>query len=371
MNKKMISGIVLASSLLIPVATSVADEMKQYQLNEVTKEIKEKDISRQILMSDDPELSDESKMLQGQFEYRFDKIQDVQEAYTDLQTDLKSELNAYTLAFNYWLVNQQKNLYQENLQKAKNDLGLVKNRKEVGMASDLEVTQAKMNVNKADSDYQDALGNLNKLKYKFNKDLDNDIMEQFKINFANFEELPKEDYEPAKISAKEKETHPALNTPKAMLSTYEFIYNQAKNENLDVNAAAFARYQKAASRAAEIYANNAEKEFQPYYKDKVQEMKDKITEIKDGIEVMSYSYAEQFDRLSNKIKLYEENIQYAEDVYNKMRAMYKAGLKIENDVNTARLGVLQSELALAAAQKEYSTLKEEFRLFQKGYMKQQ
>lgn len=368
--KKIIAGVLLTSSILIPMSASIADDMKQYQLTEVAKEIKAKDLSRQILLSDDYDLSDESKIFQGAYQYRFDKITDVQEAYSDLKKDLSSELNAYNLAFNYWLVNQQEQLYKESLAKAKNDLALINKKKDAGVSSELEVTQAKMNVNKADADYQDALKSLNQLKYQFNQDLDNKMTDAFKVNFEDFKELSPEAYDPEVIAAKVKVNHPALNTPKETLSTYKFILNQAKTGNLEVNASAFAQYRNA-SHAADIYANNAEKEFQVYYTDKVAEMENQVQELKDGIEMLSYSYAEQFDRLSNKIALYEDNIKYAEDIYEKTRTSYQVGLKTESDINGARINVLQSELALAAAQKEYSALKEEFRLFQEGYMKQQ
>lgn len=117
---------------------------------------------------------------------------------------------------------------------------------------------------------------------------------------------------------------------------------------------------------AEVQTYIAEKELTEYYRLEKEKTEVGLSQQLDQLEMRIFRFAEQFDRLKNQIGLYEENLGLAQKLYDHAVTAFNEGTATAERMEQARLGLLDAELQLLGAQKDYLILKEEFRLFKEG-----
>lgn len=406
---------------IFPVSSMMANEIKNYTVEEAVNGIKENDITTKITAAK-PKLSDETKPYQGKFSDELEVIQDKQVEYQDLITKLQSEMTAYQVLYNYWLAEESLKLQEKNVAQTENELEVVKKKLGEGVASELDRLNAEISLNNAKASYEETLQGANQAKYQLNQSLGNDFNEeialQTTIKDPVFQYVPKYMYETSEILPNVLKDHPSLSVVQTTVTQYEEIVDDSDNlsvlggstykdniegleEQIDNTQSQLIilEYKKAqgtitpAEEAtlaqlpgtlislinqldnleddyddAQDDRNQAEDELKEYYEEELAETKLQLEQKQQQLELIVYNYEERFDRSREKISLYSENVQKTYTLYDKYYKMFEQGMMTSTELEKIRMNLLNTNLQLQAAKKDYILLQKEFELFKQGYL---
>ena len=150
-------------------------------------------------------------------------LSSMQQGYTIRNNAWNSELSAYRKVYDYLFAKQSLELTARSLAQAENELKIVETEREHGVASDLEILQAKMAVTNAKKNHESAKMGYNiaerAMQQALQLELGKDMIE---IELPSFS-LLEERIVPISVSTYVREKHESLSMLKFLISAYNNI----------------------------------------------------------------------------------------------------------------------------------------------------
>ena len=371
-NKKsytLLASAFVAGALLIAPLSSMAQQVyHQITVKDVVEVMKQNDLQSKVVLEDDelanwrlvftprdgftPPHSDKSSSWTAAYRLNVEPLRieakQAQEDYQLLAGELQREAASYGQVFNYWILNEQLKLSKENLALVKDELKNTKTRFEQGVASKHDLLQVEISLNSAQVSYDEAVKNMDKLTYAVNQKLGQNIAENMEITFSDFSFLHDEELNVPLVTKNILDGHPSLNQTKKELAAYRKGHEVVNAENfIPVNA------------TLPIYLEREVAYWELRLKQQGQQL-----------EMSGYSLMDDLKQLKSAVLLYEENVKQGKVVYDMAVKRFEQGTTTYVEVDQARVSLLNTNLQLSAAKKDYMAAKENFRLLKLGHIPQ-
>lgn len=410
--------IIAAAVLCIPVAASMAESYQSYTFDEAVEQVQKNDLSTQTRFV--PKLSADVQMYQSMLPMtELEALSSMQQGYTIRNNAWNSELSAYRKVYDYLFAKQSLELTARSLAQAENELKIVETEREHGVASDLEILQAKMAVTNAKKNHESAKMGYNiaerAMQQALQLELGKDMIE---IELPSFSLLEEEKYDPLSVSTYVKEKHESLSMLKFLISAYNNILQSIDDltypstgamptDHLEQQLAAIQKQIEAIQelqkqgpideqtlaqlqqlqqtalqlqmQIQQIQAANAQmprpanlskakSELKFYYESELHNTKIQLQQQEQALELLSYTYAEQFKSLEKQLELQEQAIEDAKELYEKNLVLLENGMIRPADLEAIRLNVIAAEHQKFQLQKDYMILRKQFELFLEGHL---
>lgn len=411
---KKVVLITAAAALLIPAAVSFADSSSSFSFHEAVNTAYKNDLTMQI--EDVPKLSSGVQMYQGQLPLRgLEDAADIQQEYAKQSREWNAELSAYRTMYDFVIAKEGLDIATRSLSHTEKDLEIVKIRRENGVASDLDVLQAEMAVTNAKKNYENARMGYNIAEKSAQQKLGLELGgEPLNISLPSFSLLDEEDYDPVKIADEARKGHESLRTVRYLIRTYERILDKVDNltpipsgsagtgeleakladvtaklgelksadpatvdptDILQLEALATSLQTQIAMAAAQAAqapkassVSKAEEELEEYYEAELNNARIQLLQQIQALELLSHTYAERFKALEKQIKLQEQAVEEALELYEANRKLLENGMIAPADLEQLRLNLENAEFQLLQQEKDYMVLRKEFSLFLDGYV---
>lgn len=398
---------VLIVALLTPVPSLVADTVSRWRGADAVQQILDQDLGLKINATD-PELSNSTAAYQSRYTDELQEIQDASAAYSEQSKKWQTELAAYSLLSNYQAAGRGLQLAEEQLEQALNQYHSLLLKQEQGLASEMEVKQARMSYNQAASTLEDAEQQHTSVRLQLNQKLGNDFDKELVIALPDVTVLSESTYRAARTFEQIKDDHAALSVPRKTVEVYKDIFDKVDRatvmggrqledqiEALDEQRVMLEQLysgmpdsdpDKAETleklrqiigqqSALEEQLDDAEddrhlavKELEPYYKEKLEESELQLQMQLDALELMCYQYEERLDGAAAKLGLLRDNARLADELYQSAERRFEQGLSTFAEVDSARISLLNSQMQLYNHEAQYQTLQIEYGMFKEGYM---
>ncbi|QHE53762.1 TolC family protein [Pontibacillus sp. HMF3514] len=353
-------AIITAAVLTLPIGMVAGAQLESLNFKDAVNQIEKNDPNK-IINASKPEISEDSQPYQGEFSDELDRIQETQNNYQDAQNIFQSEMTAYETMYNYWIAGQSVEVSHANLEKAQEELAMVRLEKENGAASEMDVLQSEMNLTNAEVSLEEAKQRYKMAKYQVNQKLDKQINAEWKLEKApDVGLMPNSFYNP-EMWSEDLAEHDALDTLEKSVEVYEEIVDET--DSLDVIVTDPRKI-----REAQDDRDDAEDELEEYYKHELKVAKVQLQEQKDALQLLLHQKLDELKTLHLKIESYRSNIRKAKDMYENTKALIENGMSSQQQLTQSRLNIMNQTMQLNQAKKDYAVAKKEFHLFLNGYM---
>ncbi|WP_245676755.1 TolC family protein [Bacillus solimangrovi] len=416
-------AIIIASVVLwgtIPVNSSEAKTT--YSVTEAVKKIENSDLDLQLEQKEeDVSLSSAAMKYMGSF----NELEDISEAEADYQDKVQvwqREYGAYETTYQY--IKQQKalTLQRENFTIAQQEKEAIDEKYKEGLVSQADVLRASMSIKNAELSLQLAKQQVDQKKYEFNQKIGKSIEEDFSIStIPSFKRLSRSAYDPKPLAEELKRKHESLFPLKTAVDTYDDILDDVDNlpvlggDGYETSIENFKTEIEDLSQEIKIVEDKIKSETNPVEVEKLEKeldelKRDKITaevslDVKEEqysearserskaendlddyyelevekadirhlkqqrqIELKVYNYAHQFDYLHAQLDVLQENVENEELFYEQEKERFELGYISQQELEKARINVLNAKKELSAAEIDYRLLKKKFELFIDGWM---
>lgn len=415
--KKKVWLAIAAAAMFIPAAAGIADISRSYTFQDAVDMVVHNDPSTERRLV--PRLSTDAQMYQAQLPLsELQAAMLMQESYSQLNTDWNVELSAYRKVYDYVFAKQGLEISSRSLKQAENELEIVKKERDTGVRSDLDVLQAEIAVTNARKNYENALMGYNIAEISVQQALKLEIgVEKVHIDLPIFELLDSSEYDPVKVSAELKENHESLSIFKFLIAAYENTLEsvadlgsiQMPDPTGGVNPTAALEAQlQAVQQELELLMSDpnadpsqivqlqslavslttqieqirasmrptmqmgnvsqARSDLTFYYEAELHNTKLQLEQQEQMLEMLSYTYAEQFRSLEKQLALQDQVIRDANELYEKNLVLLENGMIRPADLEALRLNVDSAEFQKRQLEKEYMTLRKQFELFLQGHL---
>ncbi len=365
----VIGAAVLAGALLVTPVTSMAQQIyNKLTIKQVVDIMKENDLQSQIILEDEeldnwriaflprdgyvpphnPNASSWTAAYRLNVEPLRTQANQDREDYQKLSGDLQREASSYGQVFNYWILKKQLEVSNNNLALVKDEHKNTKIRFDNGVASKHDLLQVEISLNNAQVSYDEAVTNFDKLQYAVNQKLDQDIPQDIEITITDFSFLPDAELDKAALKKQIFEQHPSLDATKKELQAFRKGYEVVTADDF-----------KPGNDTLPIYLEREVKYWDLNLRQQQQQL-----------EMSMYSLVDDLVQLKKAVTLYEENVKQGEQVYEMAVKQFEQGVTTYTDVDQARMNLLNTNMQLGAAQKDYMEKKENFRLLKAGHIPQ-
>ncbi|KGX91019.1 TolC family protein [Pontibacillus marinus] len=353
-------AIITAAVLTLPIGMVAGAQLDSLNFKDAVNQIKKNDPNK-IINASKPEISEDSQPYQGEFSDELDRIQETQDNYQDAQNIFQSEMTAYETMYNYWIAGQSVDVSQANLEKAQEELAMIRVEKENGEASEMDVLQSEMNLTNAEVSLEEAEQRFKMAKYQANQKLDKPIDAEWPLEESPDVGLMPDSFYNPEMWSEDLAEHAALDTPEKSVEVYEEIVDES--DSLDVIVTDPRKI-----REAQDDRDDAEDELEEYYKHELEVAKVQLEEQKDALQLLLHQKLDELKTLHLKIESYRSNIRKAKDMYENTKALIENGMSNQQQHTQSRLNIMNQTMQLNQAKKDYAVAKKEFHLFLNGYM---
>lgn len=394
-------------AMLIPVTPILANSVSSWSTSDAVERILQEDLNLRINATD-PDLSDSTLPYQSRYADDLELIQDAAAEYQEKSKQWQTELAAYSLLHNYHAASRSYELAEAQRLQALEQLQNMLLQKEQGLVSEMDVKRAELSYNQTASSTEDVRQQYEILKMQVNQKLGNPLEDELYISLTSATLLDASEYDADTVFAELKDNHASLAVAQKTVEVYNDILNSVDNATVvggrtmgdqieDLDEQRIALEQTYASlpdgdpekeevqtqllgvlaqlNALEEQLSDAKKdrnravdELEEYYKELLEESELNLQMQIDNLELVTYQYEEKFTTAARKLKLARENAELADELYLSANRMYEQGLSTFDDVESARISLLNAQMQLFNLEAEYASLKIEFDMFKEGYL---
>ncbi len=267
--------------------------------------------------------------------------------YSTLNTKLQRELNYYNAAYTYWLLEKSAAVSQNNLNLATQERDITQKKLDSGLASENDLLQSEVSLNTATTGYQQAQLALQMQQYQLNQSIGDVLVQPLDVSDIQMVYLTPDQLN-ADATVQDMQTnHQSLAPTKALLNAYQnALSTVAKQTDLNIPVSGLTNYYQQEVTAAQM----------------------QLQKQQQVLEFLSRSYIDRLNNAAAAIKLDQDSVTKTQQVYDNSTKLYEVGLITYSDLEKIRLNLLNVNLALYSAEKNYLSLSQEFRLFKEGLM---
>lgn len=355
-------AIITAAALTLPVGIVTGAQLDKLNFSEAVKQIEENDPNK-IINAQKPEISEDTQPYQAEVsdDVEMDQIQDVQEDYQDMQNEFQAEISAYETMYNVWIAQQSLDISEANLEKAQEELSTIQAQYQSGTVSEMDVIQSEINLQDAEVSLEEAKQSYKTALYSANQKLDKPIDEEWTFEEAPTTKVVPNSFFDITMYQDDLEEHPALDTPLKSIEVYTEAIDEADSLNTIIT-------DPTKIRDAQNDRHGAERELGDYYEHELEVSELQLEQQKDAIELTLHQKLDQLNTLSKKIEVAKSNIRKSEEMYEKTQALIENGMGNQQQLTQSRLNIMNQNMQLHQAMKDYALAKKEFELFLDGYM---
>ncbi|MFZ3101603.1 MAG: TolC family protein [Desulfitobacteriaceae bacterium] len=267
--------------------------------------------------------------------------------YATLNTKLQRELNYYNAAYTYWLLEKSAVVSAKNLNLATQERDTTQKKLDAGLASQNDLLQSEVSLNTATNANQAAKLAMEMQQYKINQLIGDALIIPIDVSDLQLTYLSPDDLNVNSVVEDLTNNHQSLASIQTSLTAY----------------------QTASSIVAKQTDSNVQVQVQgltDYYQKEIVGTQMQLQKQQQVLEFLSRSYIDRLNNAADAIKLDQENLDKTQQVYDNSAKLYEVGMITFSDLEKIRLNLLNVNLALYSAEKNYMSLNQEFRLVKQG-----
>ena len=396
---------------LLPVAGIAAKEKTDYSLSDIVKGIIGQSLDAQsVILDEDISLSAAAYRYQESFNGLKEIAKEAQYS-TKKSTLLAVEYEAYQLVYGYYKEAQSVKLQADNLEIIEKEYQNLQEKYKEGLIAKGDLLRAEMSLKEAELSGKAAKLKLEEMTLQVNQRLRKDLNSKLTIDsLPKFSKLAPSEYDPGLLFKDLKKNNLSLIPIRKKSDEYRIILDkidslpildegnyvtqirgleqkikdltkkideanaETKEEELNSWITEKAEAEIAFKVVSEEYNKSredqikAKSELKDYYEKEIKKAEIELLKQEQRIEIKVYQLANQFEFLSERIKLVEEKIEQGHYLYDQQKELFEAGEIIFTDLQKSQQQILADQIELTNVQIDYQLLKEELRLFKDGYL---
>ncbi len=409
MRKRVILIICIIS--LLPVAAIAAKEKTDYSLSDIVKGVIGQSLDAQsVIIDEDISLSAAAYRYQESFSGLKEIAKEAQYS-AKKSTLLAVEYEAYQLVYGYYKEAQSVKLQADNLKIIEKEYQNLQEKYKEGLIAKGDLLRADMSLKEAELSEKAAKLKLEEMTLQVNQRLRKNLNSELTIDsLPKFSKLAPSEYDPELVFKDLKKNNLSLIPIRKKSDEYRLILDkidslpildeanyvtqirgleqkikdltkkideanaETKEEELNSWITEKAEAEVALKVVNEEYNKSredqikAKSELKDYYEKEIKKAEIELLKQEQRIEIKVYQLANQFEFLSERIKLIEEKIVQGHYFYEQQKELFEAGEIIYTDLQKSQQQILADQIELTNVQIDYEILKEELRLFKNGYL---
>jgi len=396
---------------LLPVAAIAAKEKTDYSLSDVVKGVIGQSLDAQsVIIDEDISLSPAAYRYQESFSGLKEIAKEAQ-YFAKKSTLLGVEYEAYQLVYGYYKEAQSVKLQADNLKIIEKEYQNLQEKYKEGLIAKGDLLRANMSLKEAELSEKATKLKLEEMTLQVNQRLRKELNSELTIHsLPKFSKLNPSEYDPKLVLKDLKEKHLSLVLIRKKLQEYKLILGQidslpildeanyvtqisgleqkikdltkrideANAETKEEELSSWISEKAEAEIALKVVREESNKsredqkkaksELKDYYEKEIKKAEIELLKQEQRIEIKVYQFANQFEILSERIKLIEEKIEQGHYFYDQQKELFDVGEIIFTDLQKSQQQILADQIELTNVQLDYQLIKEELRLFKNGYM---